>query len=101
GSRKFERLQDGFCTGMRIIVTIGIAVSLLLYFGNEALFSIFVPKDPDTIARGGDYLKIISLSQTFMTIEIITGGAMNGLGLTKYPAIVSTVFNLARIPTAK
>ncbi len=101
GSRKFERLQDGFRTGMRIIVTIGVAVSLLLYFGNERLFSIFVPKDPDTIVRGGEYLQILSLSQTFMSIEIITGGAMNGLGLTRYPAMVATVFNLARIPMAR
>lgn len=100
GSIRYERLQEGFKTGMRIIVTIGILVSLLLYFGNESLFAIFVPKDPDTIVHGGQYLKIISISQTFMTIEILTGGAMNGLGLTRYPAIVSTIFNILRIPGA-
>jgi len=35
-----------------------------------------------------------------MTLEIGTTGMLNGLGLTRYPAINSMVFNVSRIPMA-
>lgn len=100
GSEKYERLDRGYKKGLQIIGVIGIGAALFLYFGNTTLFSFFVPNDPDTITRGGQYLQIISISQFFMTLEIITTGAMNGLAMTQYPASVGAVFNIFRIPMA-
>ncbi|NLJ99240.1 MAG: MATE family efflux transporter, partial [Tissierellia bacterium] len=46
------------------------------------------------------YLKILGLSQFFMTIEIGTQGAFNGLGRTIPPSLVGILFNALRIPAA-
>ncbi|MDO5712981.1 MAG: MATE family efflux transporter [Tissierellia bacterium] len=98
GAKKFERIKKGYIVGLKIVGSLGIFATILLFFGNEHLFRLFIPEDPVTILMGGEYLKILSISQFFMTLEIGTSGALNGLSLTRYPAIIGTVFNLARIP---
>ena len=100
GAKKFHRLHRGYQTGMAIVGSFGLASTLLLFFGRQNLFSLFLPKDLETAYYGGQYLVILSFSQIFMTLEIGTAGALNGLALTKYPAIIATVFNLFRIPLA-
>ncbi|MCD1146624.1 MATE family efflux transporter [Peptoniphilus sp. KCTC 25270] len=100
GKKCYDRIHRGYLTGVKIIGTIGILASFLLFFGAEDLYRIFVPHDANTIYEGGRYLRIISLSQFLMTMEIVTSGAMNGLGLTRYPAIVAVVLNIMRIPMA-
>lgn len=100
GARKFERIHKGYQKSMILMGTLGIFATFLLYFFGEELFQIFLPRDQETILAGGDYLRIISFSQLFMILEIVTSGAMNGLALTKYPAYVAVAFNLARIPLA-
>ena len=85
---------------MKIINIIGIFATVLLFFFAENLFRLFIPKDPNAIIAGIDYLKILAFSQYFMTLEIGTTGMLNGLGLTRYPAINSMVFNVSRIPMA-
>ena len=46
------------------------------------------------------YLIIIGFSETFMTIELMTIGALSGLGMTKLCSIISIVLTSARIPLA-
>lgn len=101
GAKKYERLKEGYKTGLKIVGTLGLLSGALLFFGNEDLFRIFLPKDPKTAVMGGEYLMILSVSQLFMSLEIGTAGALNGLSLTRFPAINGTVFNLARIPFAQ
>ena len=79
---------------------IGIFTTLLLIFGAEPLFTIFIPNDPAAISEGINYLRILGLSQFFMSIEIGTTGALNGLGKTLPPTINGVVLNILRIPTA-
>lgn len=100
GARDFERLKDGKKEGMKIIVSIGIFATLLLFFFSKQLFSIFISNDPHVVEMGSWYLKIIAISELFMSIEIGITGMLNGLGLTKYPAINGVVLNIARIPFA-
>ena len=49
---------------------------------------------------GVQYLKILSLSQLFMCVEITTAGAFSGLGRTLPPSLVGILFTSIRIPAA-
>ena len=100
GAKKIERIKDGYKQGMQILGGIGIFATLLLIFAAEPLFTIFVPNDPEAIREGVIYLRILGLSQFFMSIEIGTSGAFNGLGRTLPPTINGGILNALRIPLA-
>lgn len=100
GAGKLKRVFKGYKQGIQILGGLGIFTTLLLIFGAEFLFSIFVPDDPIAIKEGINYLKIIGLSQFFMTIEIGTTGAFNGLGKTIPPTVNGVILNALRIPVA-
>jgi len=72
----------------------------LLILGAEPLFKIFTPDDPVAIREGMNYLRILGFSQFFMTTEIGTAGAFNGIGKTLPPTLIGVIFNLMRIPLA-
>lgn len=100
GAKKLERIKEGYHEGMQILGGIGIFSTLLLIFAAKFLFSIFVPNDPAAIKEGINYLRILGLSQFFMSIEIGTTGAFNGLGKTLTPTVIGVVFNILRVPAA-
>lgn len=98
GAKKFSRIKDGYFQGMQIVGGIGMFATLLLIFAAELLISLFVPNDPIAIKEGINYLRILGLSQFFMSIEIGTAGAFNGIGKTLPPTINGIILNLLRIP---
>jgi putative MATE family efflux protein len=100
GAKKLERIKEGYIQGIQILGGIGILTTVLLIFGAEILFTIFVPNDPAAIREGIIYLRILGLSQFFMSIEIGTTGAFNGLGRTLPPTVNGVVLNALRIPAA-
>lgn len=100
GAGKFQRLVEGRKKGMHLLVGIGLLAGFILFFGAKWLFAVFVPNDTTAITMGADYLRIVSVSELFMAIEIGTAGMLNGLGLTRYPAVNAIVFNIVRIPIA-
>jgi putative MATE family efflux protein len=99
GAKRNDRVIEGFKVASRIMTYIGILTSLILFFGAEPLFKIFINEEPTT-SMGVDYLRIISISQLFMCIEITLTGGMSGLGRTMTPALIGVTFNAARIPLA-
>lgn len=100
GAKKFDRIVEGYKKGMELVGGIGIFASLLLIFAAKPLFTIFTPEDPMAIKEGIIYLRVLGLSQLFMSLEIGTAGAFNGLGKTLPPTIVGITFNALRIPIA-
>ncbi|MDO5715785.1 MAG: MATE family efflux transporter [Tissierellia bacterium] len=100
GARQFDRLQRGRRSGMWIVSAVGIFAFVLLFLGSKFLFTLFIPHDPEAIELGVLYLQIVAPSQYFMAIEIGTTGMLNGLGLTKYPALNAVILNIIRIPLA-
>ncbi len=100
GAKKLDRIKKGYHKGMQILGSIGAFATLLLIFGARPLFTIFTPKDPTAINEGIKYLRILGLSQFFMSIEIGTAGAFNGIGRTLPPTLIGVVFNILRIPLA-
>ena len=100
GAGKVDRIREGYQKGIRILGGFGIVASLMLIFAAEPLFSLFTPEDPEAIREGVKYLRILGLSQFFMSIEIGTAGAFNGLGKTLPPTVVGMTLNASRIPLA-
>ncbi|MCP1222962.1 MATE family efflux transporter [Sebaldella sp. S0638] len=99
GARNFERLKTGYFIGLKWIVSIGFVISAVFIFGGKYLYGFFF-ENPETIAMGQDYLRILGFSQMFMCAEITTTGAFNGVGRTLQPTVNSVVVTSLRIPLA-
>ncbi len=99
GAKKEDRIKKSYFIALAFASSIGLFAGFaLLFFGRE-IFSVFI-KEKEAIEIGASYAKIIGISEVFMSIEAISGGAFSGFKLTKYPSTVSIVFNLLRIPGA-
>ena len=98
GAEKIERVKKSAKEGLKIVGTIGVFSTLILFIFRNDLFKIFVPNDPETIALGAKYLTILSASQLLMSFEIGATGIFNGLSDTRTPAVISVILNFLRIP---
>lgn len=99
GARQIDRIRKGIRSALQMMFGIGIFATIMLFFFSEPIFSIFLA-EPEAVAFGIDYLKILALSQIFMCLEITTAGAFNGLGKTLPPALIGIGGNALRIPFA-
>lgn len=99
GAGKTDRIKKGFKSAGQVMTIIGIITSLTLFVFAKPIFSLFITEEP-ALSMGITYLRILSVSQLFMCIEITFAGGMNGLSKSLPPAVVSVVFNALRIPSA-
>lgn len=99
GAKKYERINKGYNTATVIGIIYALFVTIVFIFMPEILVKLFV-REENTIYIASSYLRIISISQIFSTIEMISNGVFTGLGKPKIPAIISIVFTLFRIPMA-
>lgn len=100
GANKIERIKESYYKGLKIVGSIGFITMLLLYFIPKQLFQIFIPNDVETLKLGISYLRILSISQVLLSVEIATTGAFNGLGRSDIAAIINIFLTLLRIPGA-
>ncbi|MDO4595330.1 MAG: MATE family efflux transporter [Tissierellia bacterium] len=98
GAGRIERVKKSIKEGLTVVSLIGIFAFFFLFVFRNELFKLFVPNDQSTIALGGKYLLILSLSQFFMAIEIGITGIFNGLSDTRTPSTIGNVWNLMRVP---
>lgn len=98
-ANKIERGKKAYFYTLRIMVSVGIVVSIAFVFFGGSIFGLIVPHQ-DAIDAGSQYLMVMGLVQIFMMLELTTQGMFNGIGRTVEPAIISVVFNALRIPLA-
>ena len=98
-ANKIDRTKKAYSFTLKLLLSLGVVLSLAFIFYGAEIFSIFIPEREAYLA-GGDYLFILGLSQVFMMIELTTQGMFNGIGRTAPPAIISMTFNAIRIPFA-
>lgn len=96
---KTDRAQKAYRYVLTMLMFLGVVVTAIFIGLGEEIFGILVP-EPEAKIAGGEYLYIMAFCQIFMMLEITTMGMWNGYGKTVPPAIISMVFNLARIPLA-
>ena len=99
GAGKMNRVNRSFSSALAIMGLFGVFTSMALYFGAEPIFRVFIDEQP-ALSMGAVYLRIISISQFFMCIEITMAGGFNGMGRSVPPALISVGFNMLRIPAA-
>jgi putative MATE family efflux protein len=98
-AKKKDRTLKAYKYTLATLLSLGVVVTISFLLFGKTIFSVFVVEEAARIA-GGEYLYIVAFCQLFMMLEITTVGMWNGYGRTFPPAIVSIVFNLARIPLA-
>jgi len=99
GAGNSNRIVKGTVKAAYIMGSFGLLTSLILYFGAEVLFRVFISEQP-TLNIGISYLEILAYSQLFMCLEITLSGVYMGMGKTIFPAVMSIVFTGLRIPAA-
>lgn len=99
GAGKRERVYKGYLTGITIMLCWGLLTTVILYAFAGPLFGIFI-KEEAVMPMGIDYLRILSISQLFMCLEIASAGAFQGLGKPMVPAVTGILGNTGRIPLA-
>ena len=97
GAENVKRVRRGTMSALKTCVLWGIFTTLVLLIFPKVIFQIFI-SEPDVIPMGVDYLRILALSQLGMCVESTLAGALNGLGKTTIPSVVSVVLTAARIP---
>ena len=99
GGKRTLDINHLYFSALKIGAAIAICTTILFISFPSQLISIFVD-NPETIEIGKYYIIIVGVSQIFMALEMVTGGAFNGQGLTHYSATISIIFTSIRIPLA-
>ena len=99
GAKRIMDIKHLYNSALKIGAIITLCTTALFLTIPAELIGIFV-NDPETIELGKYYIIIVGISQIFMALEMITGGAFNGQGLTHYSATISVIFTSLRIPLA-
>jgi MATE family, multidrug efflux pump len=92
-AREAVRLTVRYC----LVVTVTTAIAFLLI--PEHLVALFT-RDPEVIADGVLYLRVIAFAQIGQSFELILEGALAGAGYTFWPQVVSTSLTAMRLPLA-
>ena len=87
GAKEYDRVIKGY-KGRPFAVSMIGYLPICLYFPNHYL-EFYTGKE--AIDLGAVYLKILGISQWFMTLEISTQGAFNSLGKTSIPSAVGII----------
>ena len=99
GAGKIDRVKKGYYLSAAVIAVWGSLIGLLFFLFPNGIANIFF-HEPEVILIAIGYLTIISLGEPFMCVEIVSSGAISGLGNTKLCSIISILFTGSRIPLA-
>lgn len=99
GAKKHERIKKGYSASFRVISVWGLLIAAAFILFPVPIAGLFF-HEAEVIDIAKDYLIIIGLSEPFMCVELMTVGAISGLGKTKIASIITIILTAARIPLA-
>lgn len=99
GAKKPERMKMGYRISLIMVAGLGTAVMLLFWIFPGPISRLFF-HEPEVIAISAGYLVIVGLSEPFMGVELMSEGAIAGLGKTKLCSLLSITLTGCRIPLA-
>lgn len=99
GAGKMDRVRKGYKAALWSVGSWGLFITAIFVFAPKAIAEIFF-HEPRAIAIAVGYLVIIGFSEAFMSVELMTVGALSGLGKTHLCSVISILFTSARIPLA-
>ncbi len=99
GANQNDRVKASYRSAIGKGTAIGVFAAVLLILFPQLLLAPFF-HEPEVLEMGIHCMRIMGVCQMFMSTEIITAGAFNGLGKTLPPSITGIVFTGMRIPLA-
>ena len=99
GAGKVDRVKKGYYFSAVFIAVWGTFIGVLFILFPGGIANIFF-HEPEVIAIAIGYLTIIAIGEPFMCVEIVSSGAISGLGNTKLCSMISILFTGLRIPLA-
>lgn len=99
GASRMDRVKSCYLAALKLMLIWGVIATGILFFGADPLFRIFLHEDR-LIPLGVDYMRIISYGELFVCVEIMTNGALSGLGHTGICSLICMSLTGARIPIA-
>ena len=94
-----DRVRKGYKASLCSVGIWGIFITIIFVFQPKAIAEIFF-HEPKAIMIAIGYLTIIGVSEAFMAVELMTVGALSGLGKTHLCSVMSILFSSAWIPLA-
>lgn len=99
GAGKMNRIKEGYRISCRTVFGWGLFIMAAFMIFPHQISSIFFHEEY-IIRESVAYLFIIGLSQAFMCVELMTVGALSGMGLTRLCSIISVTITASRLPIA-
>lgn len=99
GAKKMERVKKGYRVSAITVGLWGLLVAVCFFCFSRQISSIFFFEE-DVIRLSMNYLIIIGVGEAFMCVELMSVGALSGLGQTKICSIISILLTGMRIPLA-
>lgn len=99
GAKKPERIRKGYNVSFKLLAAWGLLVTAVFVFFPRPIAGMFFHEEA-VIQIAVGYLFIVGFSEFFLVIEIMTIGALSGLGQTKLCSVISNILTGARIPLA-
>lgn len=99
GAKKKDRIRKGYSLSFRVLAVWGLIVTAAFVFLPRPIAGLFF-HEKDALDTAVNYLIIIGFSEAFMSIELMTIGALSGLGRTRLSSTISVILTGARIPLA-
>lgn len=99
GAKKYKRIDEGYKIALNIGITYTIVTAIIFIITPQPIVRLFV-REETTVFIASRYLQIISLSQIFSAIDMVTNGLFTGIGKPKISANISIFFTVLRIPMA-
>ncbi len=99
GAGQMERVRKGYRISFWTLVIWGGLITAVFILLPEPLSRIFF-HEKEAIKVSVNYLRILGVGEAFMCIELMTVGALSGLGRTKLCSIISILLTSLRIPLA-
>ena len=81
GANKMDRVKKGYRASLWTVGTWGLIITAIFVFVPKPIARIFF-HEATAIEIAVDYLIIVGLSEAFMCVELMTVGALSGLGKT-------------------
>ncbi|XCP85233.1 MATE family efflux transporter [Roseburia hominis] len=99
GAKKSERIREGYHISLKLLVVWGLVITVAFVFFPKPIANLFF-HETDVIEIATEYLMIIGFSELLMCVELMTVGALSGLGMTKLCSTISISLTGSRIPLA-
>ena len=94
-----DRVKKGYHLSTATIALWGSFIGAIFFLFPKAIAGIFF-HEPEVLLISVGYFLIIAIGEPFMCVEIVSSGAISGLGNTKLCSIISILFTGSRIPLA-